>query len=94
MSLELGDLLIRDGKTLLFFRFGQGDPQAAPRAELVVLGKDVLHLLRGVARLEGGNVSVVLHKVLRSLATYWFFKAFLYLATHVYSLSSMQPEHL
>ena len=68
VGLQLGDLLVGDGQALPLLGLGQGDPEFAPGAELVVVGEDVLHLLAGVAGLEGGNVSVVCHSVLRSLS--------------------------
>ena len=69
VGLQLGDLLVGDGKALPLFGFGQGDPEFSPSTELVVVGEDVLHLPAGVAGLEGGNVSVVFcHSALRSLS--------------------------
>ena len=64
VGLQLGDLLVRDGKAELLFRAGQGDPQPPPGAEFEVLREKVLHLRAGIARGERGNITVRLHDVL------------------------------
>ena len=60
VGLQLLNLLLGDGKALLLFRLGQGDPQLAPGAELVVFRKDKLHLPAGVPGGKGAEVTVVL----------------------------------
>ena len=64
VGLQLGDLLIGDGKALSLFRLSQCDPQPAPSLELVVVRENILHLIRSIPGREGGNVTVVLcHRV-------------------------------
>ena len=48
-SLQFFDLLVCDGKAQLLFCLSQGDPQAAPGTELIVLGKNKLHLFACIA---------------------------------------------
>ena len=64
VGLQLGDLLVRDGKAERLFRAGQGDPQPPPGAEFEVLREKILHLRAGIARGERGNITVRLHDVL------------------------------
>ena len=60
VGFQLGNLLIGDGKALLLLGLGQRDPQLAPGAELVVVREDILHLVRGIAGRERGNITVML----------------------------------
>ena len=64
VGLQLGDLLVRDGKAERLLRAGQGDPQPPPGAEFEVLREKILHLRAGIARGERGNITVRLHDVL------------------------------
>ena len=61
MGLQLGDLLVGDVNALLLLGLGQGNPQPAPGAELVVLGENELHLPAGIPGGEGADVAVVGH---------------------------------
>ena len=56
VSLQLGDLLVGDGQALLLLSPRQGDPQPPPGAELVVLGKDELHLRACVPGGKGADI--------------------------------------
>ncbi len=49
VRLQLGNLLIRDGKAKLLFRLGQRDPQAPPGAKFEIFRKHRLHLPAGIA---------------------------------------------
>ena len=57
---KLGKLLIGDCQALLLFSLGKRNPQLAPGAELVVVGEDILHLVRSIAGGERGNITVML----------------------------------
>ena len=59
VGFQLGNLGVGDSKTLLLLRLGQRDPQSAPGAEFVILRENILHLVRGIAGGEGGNITVV-----------------------------------
>ena len=48
------------GQALLHLRAGQRHPQAAPRAELVVVREDVLHLVGGIAGRKRADIAVML----------------------------------
>jgi len=58
VRLQLGNGLLRDVETELTLRLGEVDPELSPGAETVARRKDVLHLLRGVPRVEGADVRV------------------------------------
>ena len=60
VGFQLGKLLIGDCQALLLFSLGKRDPQLAPGAELVVVGEDILHLVRSIAGGERGNITVML----------------------------------
>ena len=62
VGLQLGDLLVGDVQALALFGLGQCDPQPPPGAELLVVGEEKLHLVRGVAGGEGGNITIMRHK--------------------------------
>ena len=49
MGLQLVDLLLGNGKSQLHLGLSQGNPELSPGAELLVRGKDVLHLFTCVA---------------------------------------------
>ena len=59
VGLQLGDLLIGDVQTLFLLGLGQRDPQPPPGAELVVIGEDVLHLVRGIPGGKRRNITVM-----------------------------------
>ena len=56
MCFQLGDLLIRDVQSQLFFRFRQRNPQTAPGFKLKICGKQVLHLFTGITSAEGAFI--------------------------------------
>ena len=61
MSFQLGHHLGGDiGQALLHLGPGQGHPQAAPGAELVVVREDVLHLIGGISGGKGADITVML----------------------------------
>jgi len=61
MSFQLGHHLGGDiGQALLHLGPGQGHPQAAPGAELVVVREDVLHLIGGITGGKGADITVML----------------------------------
>jgi len=57
---QLGDLRLGDREPQLLLRFGQRDPEAAPRPELEIGGEEVRHLPRRVplGQRVGGSVSL------------------------------------
>ena len=61
VGFQLGDLLVGDFQALLLLRPGQGNPQPAPGAELVVLGEYKLHLLAGIPGGKGADIAIVRH---------------------------------
>ena len=70
MGLQLGYLPVGDGKALGLLGLGQGHPQPAPGAELVLFRKQVLHLAAGIAGGKRALVNIARHiGVLLSMAT-------------------------
>ena len=63
VGLELGDLLVGDRQTLMLLSPGQCNPEPAPGLELVVLRKDVLHLIAGITGLERADITVMCHNL-------------------------------
>ena len=62
VGFQLGDLLVGDVQALLLLGFGQGNPQTAPGAELVVIGKNILHLVRSIPGGEGRDITIMCHE--------------------------------
>ena len=58
---QLGNLFVRDVQALLLFSLRQGDPQLAPSAEFIVLGKNELHLLAGISGRKRTDIMIVGH---------------------------------
>lgn len=58
VRLQLSNGFLRDVKTKLTLRLGEVDPELSPGAETVARREDVLHLLRGVPRVEGADARV------------------------------------
>jgi hypothetical protein len=56
--LQLSNGLLRDVETELALRLSKVDPKLSPGAEAVARREDVLHLLRGVPRVEGAEAWV------------------------------------
>ena len=62
MSPHFFQLSIGDGQSQLLLAFGQGDPQLPPGGKLVLGGKEVFHLLAGIAGIERCFIrAIVLH---------------------------------
>ena len=61
VGLQLGDLLVGDGQALGLLGPGQGDPQPAPGAELVLFGEQVLHFPACIPGAEGALIGIVRH---------------------------------
>ena len=59
-ALQFFDLIFRDVQPQFLFRFRQGDPQFSPGAELLLLGKNVLHLFTCVALRQRAGVACVI----------------------------------
>ena len=76
MCLQLLDLLVRDdglsvlGQSQLLLRLRKGNPELAPRAELHVRGKNVLHLLTCIAFRKGAFISVCTHNFISFCTIY------------------------
>ena len=60
VGFQLGNLFVGDGQALLLLGLGQGNPQLAPGAELVVVREDILHLVRSIAGAERRDIAVML----------------------------------
>ena len=58
VGLQLSNGFLRDVETKLTLRLGEVDPELSPGAETVARREDVLHLLRGVPRVEGADARV------------------------------------
>jgi len=70
MALQLLNLLFGDGKPQPVLGLRQRNPQPAPGAELLLLRKEILHLVAGVTGGKGADIALMHEKtsvVLESL---------------------------
>ena len=70
MSLQLIHLLLGNRKPQFHFRPGQRDPKTTPSGELFICGKDIQHLIAGVAGGQGALIRIGCHIVLTSSSLY------------------------
>jgi hypothetical protein len=71
--LQLSNSLLGDVKTELALRLGKVDPELSPGAEAVARREDVLHLLRGVPRVERAEAWVSITLARNSIMRQWWY---------------------
>ena len=61
MRFQLFDLLIRNIQSQFLLCLRQSDPQPSPCPELLVRGKDILHLLACITLRKRADITIITH---------------------------------